>query len=102
MRGLRKSIAEEEHERYFLVRRGITDAIREQTGMLNSKLGYVYLVDHECRIRWAGSAEAFSGEKESLAKGVERLVRGWRKQDVEEPGIVDAAIAAVGNLNIDF
>ena len=71
---LRKSVPEEEHGRYFLVRRGITEAMRQETGMLNSKLGYVYLVDHECRIRWAASAEAFPGEKESLAKGVERLV----------------------------
>ena len=100
MRGLRKSIVVEEHKRYFLVRRGITDAMREETGMLNSKLGYVYLVDHNCRIRWAGSAEAFPGEKESLAKGVERLVRGWRQQDGEEPGVLNAAVAAMIGLDI--
>ena len=96
---LRKSIQEEEHGRYFLVRRGITDTTREETGMLNSKLGYVYLVDHECKIRWVGSAEAFPGEKESLVKGVERLVRAWRTRDSGRFHIVDAASNLVGSVD---
>ena len=62
MPSLRRKLPAAQHERYFLVRRGLTDEIREGIGMLNGKVGYVYLVDNECRIRWAGSGRA--GESE--------------------------------------
>ena len=43
---------------------------RENIGLLNDKGGYVYLVDQECKIRWAGSAIAEPKEKESLVVGM--------------------------------
>ncbi|KAK0737624.1 ATP10 protein-domain-containing protein [Apiosordaria backusii] len=55
---LKKKVGKENLHRYFLVRKGITDEIRESVGLLNSKVGYTYLVDHQCRIRWAGSGSA--------------------------------------------
>ena len=61
-------------DKYFLVRRGITDGIRESIGLLNSKVGYTYLVDQHCRIRWASSGESHPDEKDGLAKGLSRLV----------------------------
>ncbi|MCJ1400161.1 Mitochondrial ATPase complex subunit atp10 [Xylographa trunciseda] len=90
MPSLRRKLPEAQHERYFLVRRGMTDEIREGIGMLNGKVGYVYLVDSECRIRWAGSGRATEDEIESLAKGVSRLVGEWQR-DASEREVVSAA-----------
>ncbi len=78
----RRKVGKENWERYFLVRRGITDEIRESIGVLNSKVGYTYLVDHECRIRWAASGSADPGEREGLVKGMERILSEMEKEEV--------------------
>ncbi|EME48809.1 hypothetical protein DOTSEDRAFT_113086, partial [Dothistroma septosporum NZE10] len=70
---LRAERTKQEQGNYFVVRRGVSDVMKEAIGMLNDKVGYVYLVDQECRIRWAGSAEAELAEKESMVKGLWRL-----------------------------
>ncbi|KAL9626456.1 MAG: hypothetical protein Q9204_007288 [Flavoplaca sp. TL-2023a] len=80
MGGIRKQRRKEDWGRYFLVKRGVTDEMREAMGMANSKVGYVYLVDWLCRIRWSGSADAEGAEKEGLVAGVQRLVEGWRRE----------------------
>ncbi|KAI1759740.1 ATP10 protein-domain-containing protein [Hypoxylon sp. FL1150] len=72
--GIRKQIGEPNWDRYFVVRRGVSDDIRENIGVLNSSVGYVYLVDSECRIRWAGSGPSEDHEREGLVKAVQRLV----------------------------
>ncbi|KKZ65638.1 hypothetical protein EMCG_08546 [[Emmonsia] crescens] len=79
---MRRKMPQEQHDRYFLVRqKGLTHSLREQIGMMNSKVGYVYLLDQECRIRWAGSSIAEEGELESLNNGLRKLVderRIWK------------------------
>ena len=75
---LRRIRSVEEQSRYFMVRRGVTDLMKEAIGMLNDKGGHVYLVDQECRIRWAGSAEAEEKERASLVEGLKRLVKEAR------------------------
>jgi len=83
IRGERKK---EQWGRYFFVRRGLDEDVREAIGALNTRVGYVYLLDRECKIRWAGSAKAMDDEKESLAKGVRRLVaeaKGVKSQKTE-------------------
>lgn len=71
---LRRRIGEANWGNYFVVQKAISDEIRESVGLLNSKVGYTYLVDSECRIRWAGSGASNLEERESLAKGAQRLV----------------------------
>ena len=44
------------------------DYVRDEMGMTNSRVGYVYLVDEECRIRWAGCADAMKEESEALER----------------------------------
>ena len=76
--GLRKLRAErtpEEQKRYFIVRRGVSDILKEALGLMNSQVGYVYLVDPEMRIRWAGSANAEPHERESLVRGARKLIQ---------------------------
>ncbi|KAE8150069.1 F1F0 ATP synthase assembly protein Atp10 [Aspergillus avenaceus] len=72
---MRAKLPEREHGRYFLVRKGVTDSIKESIGMMNSKVGYVYLLDENCRIRWAGSGPAEEGEIEALNNGVLKLLQ---------------------------
>ncbi|KIK56596.1 hypothetical protein GYMLUDRAFT_46932 [Collybiopsis luxurians FD-317 M1] len=72
--GLRKTIPEEEHERY-LVSSGSSptgnqnahfEYIRDALGYNNDRVGYVYLVDPNLRIRWAGNADPTVEEVKSL------------------------------------
>lgn len=93
MPSLRKRIGVSNLGRYFLVRRGITDEMRDAIGLLNSKVGYTYLLDGECKIRWAGSGPAGKEEKEGLVKGVTRLVAELkaRKKDAGRRRKIDAA-----------
>lgn len=71
---LRKEVGKDNWDKYFLVRKGISDEIRESIGYLNSKVGYTYLVDGDWRIRWAGSGPAEPDERDSLVRGLERLL----------------------------
>ncbi|KAI9819905.1 MAG: Mitochondrial ATPase complex subunit atp10 [Pycnora praestabilis] len=89
MPSIRRRISKDAHGRYFVVRRGMTDDIRDAIGLLNGKVGYVYLVDEACRIRWAGSGKAEGDEKEGLVRGVKRLLEEWTKnrQKVTAPPV---------------
>lgn len=71
---MRGKLPEEQHKRYFLVRKGLNDGLKEAIGMMNSKVGYVYLLDENCRIRWAGSGPAEPAELETLNNGVRKLI----------------------------
>ncbi|KAK2065143.1 ATP10 protein [Colletotrichum caudatum] len=81
MGNLRKQIPEHHWGKYFLVPRGITDEISESIGYLNSKVGYVYLVDNLCRIRWAASGPARPEERDSLVKGMKLVLHEWNKAE---------------------
>lgn len=73
-RWMRKSLFEENWGKYFMVKAGISDEIRESIGYLNGKVGYIYLVDGDCKIRWAGSGPAKPEEVRSLTKGMATLI----------------------------
>lgn len=81
---LRKQVPEERHGKYFIVSKGITDEIREATGLWNSKVGYIFLVDAACRIRWAASGDARPDEKEVLPWGVKKLSDELEKVQASE------------------
>ena len=70
----RRNVPREQHGRYFLVKKGFTENLREQIGMMNSKVGYVYLLDEECKIRWAGSSMAESKELDALNSGIQKMM----------------------------
>lgn len=89
---LRRRFGEENYSRYFLVRRGVSDLIRESIGLLNMKVGYTYLVDPECRIRWAASGQSTPDELESLTRGMQKLVKEAQDAQALGPG-VGAAMA---------
>ncbi|KAL1882736.1 hypothetical protein VTK73DRAFT_1256 [Phialemonium thermophilum] len=82
---LRRQLGKPNWDKYFIVRKGISDEIRESIGLLNSKVGYVYLVDEHCRIRWAGSGPSEPEERAGLVKGVQRLVSEMAGQRSKTP-----------------
>ncbi|KAJ5951007.1 uncharacterized protein N7479_009420 [Penicillium vulpinum] len=71
---MRQKLPAAQHSRYFLVQKGFDQALKETIGMMNSKVGYVYLVDSECRIRWAGSGPAEESELQGLNTGLRKLI----------------------------
>lgn len=87
---LRKMVPEERWDRYFMiklprdVRLGLTDDVRDAMGFLNTQVGYVYLLDEDCKIRWAGSGHAWKGETESMNAGIERLLQDFRDSEVSQ------------------
>lgn len=101
---LRRQLPKEQHETYFLKRTAISDEIRDALGIWNTKVGYVYLLDGQCRIRWAGNGEAREDEKKSLVNCVRRLVdeaRGVQRLKVrrEEPRATGAG--GTGKLGLE-
>jgi len=88
MPSLRRRLGVDNWERYFLVRRGISDQIRDAVGLLNSKVGYTYLLDGECKIRWAGSGHCEGDEKEGLVKGTRRLIEELKTKRKEKPALL--------------
>ncbi|KAL7629347.1 Mitochondrial ATPase complex subunit atp10 [Parahypoxylon ruwenzoriense] len=72
--GIRKRIGEPNWDRYFVVRKGVSHEIRESVGLLNRSVGYVYLLDGNCKIRWAGSGPSEDHERDGLVKGLQRLL----------------------------
>ncbi|KAF2691265.1 hypothetical protein K458DRAFT_438909 [Lentithecium fluviatile CBS 122367] len=70
----RLSRRKEDWGKYFVVRKGVSQRIRETIGLLNGRVGYVYLLDQDCKIRWAGSADAEGTEVEDLTRGFRRLI----------------------------
>ncbi len=80
VRRLRNIRMSEDWGRYFVVRRGLTEDVRTHMGFVNGKVGYVYLVDWDCRIRWAASGEAEGGEKEGMVASARRLLDAFKKE----------------------
>lgn len=80
MPGLRKKYGANNWKRYFVIRKVLSDDIKDAIGLLNSKVGYTYLLDENCKIRWAASGPAEEGEKEGLVRGVRRLVEDLKSE----------------------
>lgn len=76
MPSIRRKLPESRHGLYFLVRKGLTDPLRNAIGFINSKVGYVFLLDKHARIRWAACGTAEPDEKIMITKGLKRLLEG--------------------------
>ncbi|KAI0918667.1 hypothetical protein AcV5_002594 [Taiwanofungus camphoratus] len=50
----------------YLVSSQNMEYIRDDLGMSNRHVGYIYLVDEQCRVRWAGCADPMPQEVEAL------------------------------------
>jgi ATPase complex subunit ATP10 len=80
MPGLRKQLEEGAWGRYFLIRKGFKQELKEAIGLLNTKVGYIYVLDGQCRIRWAGSGNSSVEENDGLVRAVRRLIENSKTQ----------------------
>ncbi|KAF9332404.1 hypothetical protein BG006_004720 [Podila minutissima] len=69
---VKKTIPEERHTNYILHYKSIKH-LKEPLSMQNSYLGYVFLVDGNCKIRWGAHGPATEIEVKTLLDSVQRL-----------------------------
>lgn len=95
--GLRRARSLEQQSRYFMMRQGLSKTVKESIGALNDKVSYLYLVDPQLRIRWAGNARAEPREIESLNRGLRRLIDEKRApaKEVSSSSLQDAVTSVV-------
>ena len=64
-------------------------------GMVNKHIGYIYLVDENCKIRWAGCGFAMEDEDLSLRNCtrvlLQRLSKGKDGLTIAEKPVADSA-----------
>jgi ATPase complex subunit ATP10 len=70
---LRKTVPSEFHSTYMVSGQNM-EYLREPLGMENKHIGYVYLLDPDLRVRWAGCGFAREEESESLMNCVRVLL----------------------------
>jgi ATPase complex subunit ATP10 len=70
---LRRGMKKEGWGNYFYLKE-LPENVRETIGVVNLSAGTVYLVDGDCKIRWAGSGDATEEEKVNLVKGLKKLL----------------------------
>lgn len=58
--------------------------LRKPLGISNKHIGYVYLVDENLRIRWAGGGDAKDEESEGLKRCTKVLLDRMEKTKEEE------------------
>ncbi|KAF6764237.1 F1F0 ATP synthase assembly protein Atp10 [Ephemerocybe angulata] len=91
--------SQEELQKTYILSSQNVEYIREAIGMTNSKVGYVYLIDENLRIRWAACAEPLPEEVQALEsctgvllKRIERKggAKGKPARDSPKPSPLDA------------
>lgn len=56
------------------------DFLRDELGMVNKHIGYVYLVDDNLKVRWAGCADAKVEETNALEQCTGVLLNRLKKK----------------------
>ncbi|KAF9181253.1 Mitochondrial ATPase complex subunit atp10 [Haplosporangium sp. Z 767] len=75
---VKKTIPEERHANYILHYKSIKH-LKDPLSMQNSYLGYVFLVDSDCKIRWGAHGKGTETEIRTLLESVQKLSeRGGR------------------------
>lgn len=57
----------------------LQDYVRDALLMTNSRIGYVYLLDEDLKVRWGACADAKPEEEEALYRGVGVLLNRLNK-----------------------
>ena len=69
--------------------------VRDPLGMTNSKVGYVYLIDENLKVRWGGCADATLKEAESLERCTGVLLN--RLAEIQAQGLKGASKGPVSD-----
>ncbi|KAJ9127862.1 hypothetical protein QFC24_000146 [Naganishia onofrii] len=94
--GLKRSIPEHRWSGYMIAG-GEWGGLKEPLGITNKHVGYIYLVDPDCKIRWAGNAYATEEERQGLRKAVAVLmarVREGKESPAVTPDTMTASVAS--------
>ena len=81
---LRASIPPELHPTYLVSNQNL-EYVRDPLGMTNSKVGYVYLIDENLKIRWGGCADATLQEAQSLERCTGVLLKRLEEIQAQKP-----------------
>lgn len=65
IKSLRTTVPKELHPTYLVSSQNL-EYVREPLGMTNSRVGYVYLIDENLKVRWGGCADATREEAIAL------------------------------------
>lgn len=79
---IRSQLTEARQANYYL-KYGSLEAIREKLAMVNSLIGYVFLVDKDLKVRWYANGEATPNEIQSMKAIVTRLSGGTLPTEVK-------------------
>jgi ATPase complex subunit ATP10 len=74
----------------YLISRQNMEYLRDPLGMVNKHVGYVYLVDENAKIRWAGCGFAREEETEALRNCARVLLRRLDRTSAAGSGSVGA------------
>ncbi|TFK72087.1 hypothetical protein BDN72DRAFT_763905 [Pluteus cervinus] len=83
---LRASVPQELQPNYWVSSQNM-EYVRDALGMTNSKVGYVYLVDENLKIRWGASADATMEETQALEACAGVLLKRLEKKPDMRKGI---------------
>jgi len=81
---LRATVPPELHATYLVSSQNL-EYVRDPLGMTNSKVGYVYLIDENLKIRWGGCADATLKEAQSLESCTGVLLKRLEETQNEKP-----------------
>lgn len=65
--------------------------VRDPLGMTNSKVGYVYLIDENLKIRWGGCADATLEETQALESCTGVLLKRLERKPKGNPPVAPTA-----------
>jgi len=77
---LKGNVPEKYHSTYMLSHQNM-EYVREDLGLLNKHIGFVYLVDENVKVRWAGCAFARDEERTSLRGCTGELLARLKKEE---------------------
>ncbi|KAF9530283.1 F1F0 ATP synthase assembly protein Atp10 [Crepidotus variabilis] len=80
---LRSTVPSHFQEHYLISNQNM-EYLRDPMGMTNSKVGYVYLIDENLKIRWAGCADATEREAQSLESCTGVLLKRLEENSVKK------------------
>ena len=74
--------------RSLIVTRGVDREFFENgLGITNLRVGYTYLVDQNCKIRWVGNGYATDEEKKSIVRVARKLVQDLKDSEEKKKSI---------------
>jgi ATPase complex subunit ATP10 len=76
---LRSTVPKELHPNYLISRQNL-EYVRDALGMTSTRVGYVYLVDENLKVRWGGCADPTPEEVQSLESCTGVLLKRLEKK----------------------